>query len=221
MVNAAPINIIENFISPQTCKYLIESYKNSFFENENTNDNVLAGPSLGLDQAWTVGPTNTFPSTDKKDKDKTISSDIFTHVLQSMKYYVSKETGYEVDLRTVFLSKMVAGAKLQEHYDNYDPDGTPFHPYGTNSDVLNKIGFKSDFSALLYLNEDYDGGEIEFTQYDLKLKPKPGTFIFFKGDMNTRHLVHEVKSGERINLVTFFWESEYRKKYFEELSKQN
>jgi hypothetical protein len=221
MVNTAPINIIENFISPQTCKYLIESYKNSFFENENTNDNVLAGPSLGLDQAWTVGPTNTFPYTDKKDKDKTISSDIFTHVLQSMKYYVSKETGYEVDLRTVFLSKMVAGAKLQEHYDNYDPDGTPFHPYGTNSDVLNKIGFKSDFSALLYLNEDYDGGEIEFTQYDLKLKPKPGTFIFFKGDMNARHLVHEVKSGERINLVTFFWESEYRKKYFEELSKQN
>ena len=126
-----------------------------------------------------------------------------------------------LDMRTFFFSKMTPGAKLNEHYDNYDNDGSEFYFYGSDPKIIKKIGFESDYSGLLYLNDSYEGGEIEFMQYNLKLKPKPGTLIFFKGDMDAFHKVNEVKSGERYNFVTFYWSTEYRKKYFKEIENKS
>jgi hypothetical protein len=63
------------------------------------------------------------------------------------------------------------------------------------------------YSALLYLNNDYDGGEILF--YDKEggptvYKPNPGTLIYFKGDENYPHSVNKVIKGERANIILFF-----------------
>ena len=44
------------------------------------------------------------------------------------------------------------------------------------------------FGTLIYLNDEYDGGEIGFDQFDLSFKPKTGSLVIFPN-----HLLHHVK----------------------------
>ena len=67
------------------------------------------------------------------------------------------------------------------------------------------------YSALLYLTDDYRGGEILFYNDNtgnvdnaIAYKPKVGTLVYFKGDENTPHSVNEVISGERSNIILFY-----------------
>lgn len=60
-----------------------------------------------------------------------------------------------------------------------------------------------DISILFYLNEDYTGGELEFTTLGLKIKPKTGMMIAFPSYKEFAHKVHPVTSGTRYSLVTW------------------
>ncbi len=51
--------------------------------------------------------------------------------------------------------------------------------------------------GMYYLNDDYDGGEIVFPDYGLKIKPKPNSLIMFPGNENYLHGVLEVLKGFR------------------------
>lgn len=53
------------------------------------------------------------------------------------------------------------------------------------------------YAALIYLNDDYDGGELCFPLHDIKIKPKPGTLIMFPGTCMYLHEVKEILSGHR------------------------
>lgn len=77
----------------------------------------------------------------------------------------------------------------------------------THADILIEV----DYSALLYLNDDYEGGEIVF--YDrlpfnsnngTSYKLDKGTLVYFKGDEKHQHEVKEVISGERASLILFY-----------------
>jgi Rps23 Pro-64 3,4-dihydroxylase Tpa1-like proline 4-hydroxylase len=39
----------------------------------------------------------------------------------------------------------------------------------------------------MYLNDEYEGGEINFPENNIMVKPKPGTIVFFPC-----HYIHEV-----------------------------
>lgn len=58
-------------------------------------------------------------------------------------------------------------------------------------------------SPILYLNDDYEGGEIEFTNFNLKIKPKAGTLYVFPANYAYRHTAHPVKSGIKYAIVTW------------------
>lgn len=60
-----------------------------------------------------------------------------------------------------------------------------------------------DISILFYLNDNYTGGELEFTQLGLKIKPKTGMMIAFPSYKEFSHKVHPVTSGKRYSLVTW------------------
>jgi hypothetical protein len=51
--------------------------------------------------------------------------------------------------------------------------------------------------CMYYINDNYDGGEIVFPEYDLKIKPKSNSIIMFPGNENYRHGVLEVLKGFR------------------------
>lgn len=48
-------------------------------------------------------------------------------------------------------------------------------------------------SSLIYLNDDFKGGEICFPEYNLEIKPEPGEFIVFPS-----YFLHEVREIDKI-----------------------
>ena len=58
-------------------------------------------------------------------------------------------------------------------------------------------------SAILYLNDDYTGGEIEFVNYGIKIKPKAGMLILFPSNYAYRHIAHPVETGTKYAIVTW------------------
>lgn len=107
---------------------------------------------------------------------------------------IQKQLGFpedQISINRVLYQVLREGEELGYHTDAYGGvDG-----YGV-------IGY----SALLYLTNDYDGGEICF--YDdntpTAYKPDAGTLVYFKGDENYPHSVNKIISGERANIILFF-----------------
>jgi hypothetical protein len=58
-------------------------------------------------------------------------------------------------------------------------------------------------SVLIYLNDDYEGGEIEFINFNHKIKPKAGTVMLFPSGYAYRHIAHSVVSGTKYVIVTW------------------
>ena len=60
-----------------------------------------------------------------------------------------------------------------------------------------------DVSILFYLNDQYGGGELEFYDLGLTIKPKKGMMIAFPSYKDFAHKVHPVTWGHRYTLVSW------------------
>lgn len=60
-----------------------------------------------------------------------------------------------------------------------------------------------DISVLMYLNDDYEGGQIEFTQLQLTIRPKAGMLLAFPSYWEFEHKVHPVTKGTRYSIVSW------------------
>ena len=91
------------------------------------------------------------------------------------------------------------GGNASPHSDNSSHDGVP-NPFETNK-----------FVSLLYLNDDYEGGEIYFPETGLDFQPKPLSLLAFNGGIENIHGVKEITKGTRYTFVSFwdFEEAEY------------
>jgi predicted 2-oxoglutarate/Fe(II)-dependent dioxygenase YbiX len=69
-------------------------------------------------------------------------------------------------------------------------------------------GTKRSVSAIVYLNNDYEGGHIEFTNYKVKIKPEPGMLILFPSNYAYTHIAHPVTSGTKYAIVTWMTDRE-------------
>ena len=61
-----------------------------------------------------------------------------------------------------------------------------------------------DFAAIYYLNDDYEGGEINFTDHNLKIKPKANSLITFPSNSDYWHEVMENIGKERYSATQWF-----------------
>jgi len=63
-------------------------------------------------------------------------------------------------------------------------------------------------SAIIYLNDDYVGGEIEFVNFGIKIKPQRGMLILFPSNYAYSHIAHPVTEGTKYALVTWIKDRE-------------
>lgn len=60
-----------------------------------------------------------------------------------------------------------------------------------------------DITVLMYLSSDFEGGELVFPDYGLKIKPKAGDMLMFPSGHQYSHYVTPVTEGVRWYLSTF------------------
>ena len=111
------------------------------------------------------------------------SSELISSALHSYKNIFRIEEEIK-DVEVYGLLKYSKG----EHY-NFHYDGT------TDS--------KRSVSVLIYINDDYEGGEIEFPNFKIKIKPKAGTLILFPSNYAYGHIAHPVTSGTKYVIATW------------------
>ena len=65
--------------------------------------------------------------------------------------------------------------------------------------------FPRKVSAILYLNDNYDGGTLTFTKFNKKFKPKSGSLFIFPSNEEFSHSADPVTAGTKYVIVGF-WE---------------
>lgn len=59
-------------------------------------------------------------------------------------------------------------------------------------------------TGLIYLNDDYEGGDINFITHGLTIKPDAGDLVMFPGNLHYAHEVKEITSGERFTMPVWY-----------------
>lgn len=197
------VEIVKSFVSKDICKQIYHNSKTCLEENFGVAKGyresfVSIPPAKNLPENIILENFNYFNIKDtpeNKDVAKTISATLYqmTELIES--FYSEKIKEVQSSL-----IKMLEGAKNDLHSDMYLLDGSEWHGgHGQRS------SFK--YSAILYLSsmgEHFDGGQICFPEYNLCIEPEAGDLVFFRGDLEHKHYVPKITSGERLSVVAFF-----------------
>lgn len=122
--------------------------------------------------------------------DRTKDSILFNFVDEIFKKYLndyrSKYYIPQLKYMSIEALKYEPGEKYVMHFDN------------GSKHVANRIT-----STVIYLNDDYEGGEIEFTNFDIKIKPQKSSIAIFPSNYPYMHVAHQVTNGVRYALNIF------------------
>jgi len=96
-----------------------------------------------------------------------------------------------------FCGRNIKNREYSIHLLRYENGGfLPAHQdHGVSSRIL---------STVSYLNDDYEGGEIEFQNSKIKIKPPAGSIIFFPSNFLYVHEVHPIVNGSRYSLPHWY-----------------
>jgi hypothetical protein len=94
-------------------------------------------------------------------------------------------------LTPLSISKYFVGKSMGPHVDSHDDD-----PLKT-------------ISVVLYLNDDYEGGEINFPEQKILVKPKSGSIVVFPSKKPYFHESKEIISGTKY-MTPGFWQLPYK-----------
>jgi hypothetical protein len=121
-----------------------------------------------------------------------LSDNFFSDIKEKYQEAVEKVFGRKVKANTSHAQKWDVGGFASPHSDNSDHDGNP------NAFEINK------YVGILYLNNDYEGGEFAFFDRELKYKLKKGSCIMFPSNFMYPHEIMPVTSGTRYSIITWF-----------------
>jgi predicted 2-oxoglutarate/Fe(II)-dependent dioxygenase YbiX len=93
---------------------------------------------------------------------------------------------------TLQIVRWPEGFEQQPHADSENPGGVP-HPYAWRA-----------FASLIYLNDDFEGGQIYFPNQGLAPTIKPGMLVFFPGTLEFLHGVRMITRGDRYTVASFW-----------------
>jgi predicted 2-oxoglutarate/Fe(II)-dependent dioxygenase YbiX len=93
----------------------------------------------------------------------------------------------------------IYGPLFHEDYDLLKyKEGQEYKAHCDDGQGMNRV-----ISSILYLNDDYEGGELEFVHMGIKIKPQAGMLILFPSSFPYTHIAHPVTGGKKYALVTW------------------
>lgn len=169
--------ILEDFISEPECNIIINFAEKhlELFDNSHQNNPF-----------WDKRVINV-----KDFKDPNIK-DLLVHINKNVGETVKMLCGEQVYPDTLQIVRWIRGYELNPHADKENPNGDP-HPFPWR-----------DFATLVYLNDNYVGGEIHWPNKNKEMKPKKGSLVIFPGTLEFLHGVRETTEGTRYTMPSFF-----------------
>ena len=122
---------------------------------------------------------------------KELYDDIVTNVINPF---------YDFKIRDSEIPQFLYYTEGGHYKPHYDGEAMWTNPDGTKQW---KKSIDRDISTVLFLNDDFEGGEFVFPAYRIRIKPEPGLLIAFPSTHHYLHGVEPVKSGERV--VSVCW----------------
>jgi hypothetical protein len=180
---------IENFIDKKTCKNILK-YLDSISDNWST---IIFYGSSGI-----------VPQEDPTLTDFGLSKNLFDEIKIKIQSQVERTFDKKLESSTSYIQIWDIGGFASPHSDNSDFNGKP------NNLLKNK------YASILYLNDDYEGGELYFPEHDIQIKPKTGSLVIFPGGRENLHGIKEVTEGRRYTFAAFwdFADIQYPKEIF-------
>jgi predicted 2-oxoglutarate/Fe(II)-dependent dioxygenase YbiX len=174
---ADPSNIVikENFITKEHLAKILD-YCRSTKEWESQSQ-------LGTDSIHT-------PELIEKNSPEIFS--IMQEYVDAVQHEVQYKFGRFLERTKPGIRKWNTGENQAIHADGETADGWPGYNYIV------------DYGSIIYLNDDYEGGELFFPKYNIHMKPQPGTLVFFPSTNMYAHGVTEVTDGVRYT-SPHFW----------------
>ncbi len=125
-----------------------------------------------------------------------VDPDLAAQMLAAQRRAIAVVTGFYRPSRTLYpdllqIMSWPVGFEMPPHADNANPDGSP-----------HEMAHR-DFSAVIYLNDDYRGGEFRFTRLDLTIRPRKGMLLAFTAGLYHEHAVLRVEGRERLTMPFF------------------
>lgn len=125
-------------------------------------------------------------------------------IIERLKLLVGGVTGLPVENQeSPHFIKYSVGGHYKHHFDYFQPN-TDYY------DEHIKRGGQRVFSSILYLNDNFEGGETDFPKHNLVVKPVTGKLFTWRNmtvdgqlDPNSNHAGLDVKSG--IKYIVIIW----------------
>lgn len=183
------ICIYENFITESECQSILKYWEHS------VEKGTLPWEPISF--------YDSFASNLPDDEDVLnfgLPLDFFKNLEENIKKAVEKTRGKEVKSVSYHAQKWITGAFAGFHSDNTPLDTPEYNAFE-----------RSKWAAFLYLNDDFVGGELNFRDHEILIKPRAGMLATFAGGHHNIHEVYTIEDGTRFT-VGSFWdnkESEY------------
>jgi Rps23 Pro-64 3,4-dihydroxylase Tpa1-like proline 4-hydroxylase len=96
-------------------------------------------------------------------------------------------------------------SKISFHSQKWEPGAfAPLHSDNSSNEGVMGAFTRSRYAAFLYLNDDFEGGELSFPEHNLEFTPKTGMLAAFHGGHKNMHEVKVVKKSNRYTIGSFF-----------------
>ncbi len=149
------------------------------------------------------------------DKDKEDNSDTDLEVRNTLWYTITDSMAKNLEQAVAACFREMVVPRYNCEFKSYEPVQLLGYPVGghylghNDCEHFNyetrqwERTMERDVSFLFYLNDQYGGGELEFYELGLTIKPKKGMMIAFPSYKEFAHKVHPVTWGYRYSLVSW------------------
>lgn len=178
------LGIVEEFLSPLECRKLVSMANSLEGQHFKMRDRAM-------NLTNTLDPTRVCEWMKLGDSQK-ILDDLVARALEEQ---ILPLTDQRIDwYEEPQLLRYTSGGFYRYHVDAYDP--VP------EVKAWRKV-IDRDISLLIYLNDNFNGGELEFKRFSYSLRPRSGMLAWFPSDVRYEHMAKPVTSGYRYAIVSW------------------
>lgn len=170
--------LIDNFLTQEEIHVLLNFIKKTDMWESGGNDEYWASRVIHISNK------------DSDMKERKILSDIRSRISNAIKSYYDIPEIYSDGIHLV---RWFDGMELHPHCDDMSND--------ENNHIA--FGYRK-YGSIIYLNDDFQGGETFYPKNNFYVKPKVGNLSVHPGDQDHLHGVTKVEGGTRYTIASFW-----------------